>query len=68
MDTKLKISLPTKVTDFINKFDSLSSSPDLRLNIKGFKFDILIPDEIIDSINIEKLISLVPDRSKFQVH
>jgi hypothetical protein len=59
MDTQMKISLPTKVTDFINKFDTLSSSPDLRLKMKGFKFDLIIPENVIASINIEDLISQI---------
>ena len=44
MDTELKIQLPVRVTNFINKFDSLSNSPEKRLLIKALKFDIFIPD------------------------
>ena|ERR1700759_4473303 len=58
MDTAMKIELPSRVTDFINKFDTLSSSPDLRLKFKGFKFDLIIPENIIKNINIEEITSL----------
>jgi len=54
MDTKSKIPLPKKAQEFINEFDSLSISTDLRLLIPELEFEIAIPDEVIEKISIAK--------------
>ena len=50
---KLKIGLPEIARNFITLFDSLSAIPRVRLLLPEFEFEISIPDEIIDNINID---------------
>lgn len=54
MNTEAKIPLPKKAQEFINEFDSLSISTDLRLHLPALEFEIQIPDEVIETISIAK--------------
>jgi hypothetical protein len=49
----LKIILPRKVALFVSRFDS--STPEQRPNLPELEFEITIPDEVIERINIDEL-------------
>jgi hypothetical protein len=53
-DVERKIDLPQIAQNFINLFDSLCTIAKTRLLIPAFEFEIEIPDEVIESISIEK--------------
>ncbi len=51
----LSISLPFVARDFIKVFDSLVAMPRVRLLLPEFDFEIMIPDKVLEQINIEGL-------------
>ena len=51
-----KIDMPSIAQNFVNLFDSLCAIPKTRLLIPEFEFDIEIPDEVLEGINIEELV------------
>jgi len=55
---ELEIPLPKIAQDFVRLFDSLCSIPGVRLMIPEFEFEISIPDEIINEINIDEVRAL----------
>jgi hypothetical protein len=50
--TTSKIELPPVAKDFINLFDSLCMMPNVRLKIPAFEFEIEIPDEVVEGIDV----------------
>ena len=48
------ITLPLKAIKFISKFDNLIATPQKRLNLPEIEFTIDVPNNIIDSIDIEE--------------
>ena len=52
----IKIELPKLAKDFIRYFDLLARETDSSLLIPSFEFDIEIPDEVVEKINIEKIL------------
>ncbi len=51
----LKIEMPKLAQDFIIVFDSLFDFPGLRPMLPEFEFEISIPDEIIEEIDIDEV-------------
>jgi hypothetical protein len=62
-DIEKKIDLPAVAQHFVNLFDSLRPIPRTRLLIPAFDFDIDIPDEVIEKIDIRELISTAHEKS-----
>ena len=54
-DDALKIQLPVIAQQFIKLFDGFSLTPNLRLLLPEFEFDIDIPDAVIEQINIDEI-------------
>ena len=50
-----RISLPVIAQDFIKVFDGLRCIPNARLCLPEFDFEIFLPDEFIDQINIDEV-------------
>lgn len=48
------IELPLNATRFIRAFDSLEETPELRLSLPEFSFEIDVPDEVIERIGINE--------------
>lgn len=51
---KIKIPVPSFVSEFIEQFDSLKDTPESRLLLPEFSFEIDVPDEVIERIGIEE--------------
>lgn len=51
----LSSSLPPTVLSFIKKFDSLAPHPEKRILMSPFSFEIEVPDEVIEMINIDEV-------------
>ena len=49
------IKLPSEAVSFIDLFDGLRNTPEERLDLPEFSFEIDLPQEVIDSINISEL-------------
>lgn len=49
--------LPIEVSNFITKFDNLRQEPEKRLELPEleFEFEVILPEEYINSINIEEV-------------
>lgn len=58
-----KIEMPKIAQDFIKVFDSLATIYKVRLRLPEFEFEILIPDEIISTINIDELKTSFEERA-----
>ena len=54
-DNTLKIQLPVIAQQFIKLFDGFYLTPNLRLLLPEFEFDIDIPDAVIEQINIDEI-------------
>jgi hypothetical protein len=55
-DTDLLPNLPLSAQDFIRHFDL--STPEDRIKMQPFSFDIEVPDEVINQINIDEVLKL----------
>lgn len=64
-NTKLLVSLPSNAYSFIRTFDE--ASPAQRINMKPISFEIEIPDEVIDKINIDELKPLLQNHPTLQL-
>jgi hypothetical protein len=53
--SEMAISLPAIARDFIKVFDSLVAMPRVRLLLPEFEFVILIPDRLLEEINIDDI-------------
>lgn len=53
--TGISIKLPNEATKFIETFDSLRNTPEERLNLPEFSFEIEVPESVIDQINIDDI-------------
>lgn len=53
------ILLPSKAIEFIEKFDKYK--PSQRVNMKPFSFEIIVPDNIINSIGINEINALLKE-------
>lgn len=62
---KLTISLPMKAQIFISKFDD--KTPEERINSEEFSFDIDIPDEVINQINIDEVLHLLKNHETLEL-
>lgn len=62
----LCIKMPKIAKDFIRVFDSLCQMPNARLLLPEFEFEISIPDEVIEQIDIEDVKNTV--REGLSVH
>ena len=60
-----KIPLPESATDFISKFDRYDAEE--RVNMPELEFEISIPDEVIEKINIEELKPLLQNHPTLQL-
>jgi len=58
-NTSFNNILPQKALDFIGLFDSLS--PESRLNLPEFSFEIPVPNEIIDRISIATIYKVLSE-------
>jgi hypothetical protein len=61
----LCIKMPKIAKDFIRVFDSLCQMPNARLLLPEFEFEISIPDEIIEQIDIEDVKKTVQEGLTF---
>jgi hypothetical protein len=61
----LKIALPLVAQQFIKLFDGFSFAPKLRLLLPEFEFNIDVPDEIINVINIDEIKELISNKIKY---
>jgi hypothetical protein len=52
---EMRIELPVIARDFIKVFDSLVAMPRVRLLLPEFEFVILVPDNILEQINIDDI-------------
>lgn len=59
------IILPEAASNFIISFDSLS--PEERVKMKPFSFDIQIPDPIVNQINIDEIRPLLENHPTLQL-
>lgn len=50
-----RINLPVEANMFISKFDQFMEDPGKRLELPELEFEIEIPTELIDSINIDNI-------------
>lgn len=57
-DTNLKIRLPQVAQNFIKVFDSLAGIPNTRLCLPEFEFEISIPDEVIERVEIGEALDI----------
>ena len=60
----VRIPLPVVARQFIKLFDGFSLAPRLRMMLPEFEFEIDIPDELIEQINIGELTSLIGGNHK----
>lgn len=51
-DERYIIHLPVVAVDFIKSFDSLGDTPEERLNLPEFSFEIEVPHSVIEKIGI----------------
>jgi hypothetical protein len=49
------IMLPQLARDFIGEFDNLSSTPEKRLLLNPLEFTVELPEQIVNSINIDDI-------------
>src|SRR5690348_9982716 len=54
-ETDLKINLPQSAQDFVCEFDALIENIEKRLLLPEIEFKILIPDEVINLIEIKDI-------------
>lgn len=54
-DHSVRIPLPKAAIDYIKEFDSRINSPLSRLDLPEITFEVEIPDEVIDKIDISKI-------------
>lgn len=50
-----KLVIPHDQFDFITQFDELADTPELRLELPELSFEIDLPQEVIDAINIDDI-------------
>src|ERR1041385_86718 len=62
----LKMELPLIAQQFIKLFDGFYLTPNLRLLLPEFDFTIDIPNEVIDTINIDEIKQLIRPRKKIK--
>lgn len=60
------VGLPLKAIRFIHVFDSLRSTPHLRLDMELIEFDINIPDKIISEIGISEVYKILSESKTLQ--
>lgn len=59
----VKILLPEIAQQFIKLFDGFYLMPNLRPLLPEFEFEIDIPDEVIDAINIDEIKEIIKSRN-----
>jgi hypothetical protein len=59
------IELPKEAIYFIKRFDLLT--PEERMEMSEFEFEVEIPDDVIEQINIEELRPLLENHSTLQL-
>ncbi len=50
-----RIELPMEATDYIILFDEFKKTPLIRLMMPEIEFEVIIPDTVIDQINIDEI-------------
>ncbi len=58
----LKIALPLVAQQFIKLFDGFCFAPKLRLMLPEFEFNVDVPDEIINVINIDEVQEIISNK------
>ncbi|HLY71940.1 MAG TPA: hypothetical protein VKR53_19535 [Puia sp.] len=58
--SEMTIVLPLVAQNFIKVFDSLVAMPRVRLLLPELAFDIIIPDRVIEQINIDDIKHMKP--------
>lgn len=61
----IRIDLPNKAAEFIDQFDN--STPEQRSEIQPISFEIDVPDEVINRINISEITELLKDHPTLQI-
>jgi hypothetical protein len=64
---ELFIKLPPAARIFIRRFDSLASQPELRLNLPETEFEVELPQQLVDAINIEDLLQVLKSSSTLEL-
>jgi hypothetical protein len=57
--TDFTIELPPDAKQFIRVFDSLKPTPEIRLSLKEFSFDVEVPEELIEAIGINQVLEIL---------
>ena len=61
------INLPGKAKKGIRVFDSLEKTPEKRLDLPEYEFEIDIPDEVIDQLDISDIKEFLKDSKTLEV-
>lgn len=61
----IEIGLPNKAFEYVVRFDS--SSPEERVLMPEIEFEINIPDEVIEQINIDELRPLLANHKNLEL-
>lgn len=61
------IVLPGFVKEYIDQFDYLKREPEKRIHLPELEFEIEIPEDIIEQINIEELRGLLQNHPTLQL-
>lgn len=54
-NTEILIPIPQEASAMINKFDNLYMTPEERLNLPEMEFEIDVPNEVIERIDISDI-------------
>ena len=52
---------------YILKFDSLSETPEKRLELPEYEFEIEVPEDVINSIGLEQVYSILKDHKTLEI-
>ena len=61
------IYLPLNATSFIINFDNLNETPEKRLDLPEFEFEVELTDKIIESINIDEVKEIIKDSKTLEL-
>lgn len=62
------IPLPPKAMLFISEFDKLASCPHDRLKMGEFSFEVDIPEEVLNEVNIDEIREILKTSKTLELH
>lgn len=65
---RYKIELPWDVRVFIQDFDCLASTPEERLNMPELEFEVSVPDNVIEKINIDEIKEILKTSKTLEIY